>query len=177
MVDAPGLIHPTHSAILLPTGYDTSPFNNNNPYMTPPTSPNNTNWLLIFTCWLIAMAALFGSLFFSEIMGLKPCVLCWYQRIFIYPLAILFLVGMFPLQRSVARYTLPLAVIGWCFAIYHYLIYSGYIPENLQPCSAELSCAEVHLELLGFITIPMLSILAYSAIIALLLIFLKRTKI
>ena len=75
--------------------------------------------MLIFICWLIAMAALFGSLFFSEVMGLKPCVLCWYQRIFIYPLAVLFLVGLFHLDRSVVRYTLPLAAIGLGFAIYH----------------------------------------------------------
>ena len=131
-------------------------------------------WGVIFTCWLIAMAALFGSLFMSEVMGLKPCVLCWWQRIFIYPLAVLFLVGMFQLDRSVVRYTLPLAVIGLGFAVYHYLVYSGFIPESLQPCSEELSCAEVNLELMGFITIPLLSIFAYSAIIVLLLIFKKR---
>lgn len=131
-------------------------------------------WLLVFACWLIAMAALFGSLFFSEVMGLEPCVLCWWQRLFIYPLAVLFLVGLFPFDRSVVRYTLPLAVIGLVFAVYHYLVYSGFIPESLQPCSEKLSCAEVNLELMGFVTIPMLSIFAYSAIIVLLLIFRKR---
>ena len=135
-------------------------------------------WGLIFICWLIAMTALFGSLFFSEVMGLKPCVLCWWQRIFIYPLAVLFLVGLFPqdqkMDRSVVRYTLPLAVIGLGFAIYHYLVYSGFIPESLQPCSKDLSCAEVNLELVGFVTIPMLSIFSYSAIITLLLIYQKR---
>lgn len=134
-------------------------------------------WWLIFSCWLIAMGALFGSLFFSEVMDLKPCVLCWWQRIFIYPLTVLFLVGLFPgngVDRSVVRYTLPLAVIGLGFAIYHYLLYLGYIPEGLQPCGEELSCAKVNLELLGFITIPMLSILTFSAIIALLLVFKKR---
>ena len=134
-------------------------------------------WVLIFICWLIAMAALFGSLFFSEVMGLKPCVLCWWQRIFIYPLAVLFLVGLFPQDHkdcSVVRYTLPLAVIGLGFAIYHYLVYSGFIPESLQPCSKDLSCTEINLELMGIITIPMLSIFAYSAIIMLLLIYRKR---
>lgn len=145
--------------------------------MSLPTSTPANGWHLIFICWLIALAALLGSLFFSEVMGLKPCLLCWYQRIFIYPLAVLFFVGLFPLDRAVVRYTLPLAVIGWGFAVYHYLLYSGYIPENLQPCSAELSCAEINLELMGFITIPMLSILSYSAIITLLLIFRKRNKL
>jgi len=136
-------------------------------------------WGLIFSCWLIAMAALFGSLFLSEVMGLQPCVLCWWQRIFIYPLAVLFLVGMFPQgakeDRSVVRYTLPLAVIGWGFAVYHALVYSGVIPQALQPCSEELSCADINLQLMGFVTIPMLSIFAYSAIIILLLIYRKRS--
>ena len=133
-------------------------------------------WLLIFSCWLVAATGLLGSLFFSEVMGLKPCVLCWYQRIFMYPLVVIFLVGLFPLDRAVFRYALPIAVIGWGFAVYHYLLYSGYIPENLQPCSEDLSCADINLELLGFITIPMLSILSYSTIIILLLIFHKRTR-
>jgi disulfide bond formation protein DsbB len=130
--------------------------------------------MLIFTCWLIAASATLGSLFFSEVMGLKPCILCWYQRIFMYPLVVVFLVGLFQLDRSVFHYALPIAMIGWCFAVYHYLVYSGYIPENLQPCSKEVSCVEIDLELLGFITIPMMSILAYTAIILLLFIFRRR---
>jgi len=137
-------------------------------------SKEQSGWPLIFLCWLIAVTATLGSLFFSEVMGLKPCVLCWYQRIFMYPLVVLFLAGMFPLDRSVVRYTLPLAVIGWGFAIYHYLVYSGYIPEGLQPCSEDVPCTEINLELMGFITIPMLSILSYTAIIILLFIFRKR---
>jgi len=77
-------------------------------------------WNLIFACWILAAGATLGSLFFSEVMGLKPCVLCWYQRIFMYPLVVILLVGMFPLDNRVVRYALPLAVIGWLFAIYHY---------------------------------------------------------
>lgn len=141
---------------------------------------NQQGWGLIFLCWIIAMAALFGSLFFSEVMGLKPCVLCWWQRVFIYPLAVLFLVGLFAkkgeVDLSVVHYTLPLAVIGLGFAVYHYLVYSGFIPESLQPCSEELSCAKINLDLMGFITIPMLSIFAYSAIIILLIMYQKRFR-
>ena len=133
-------------------------------------------WILIFSCWLLATTGTLGSLFFSEVMGLKPCVLCWYQRIFMYPLVVIFIVGLFPLDRSVFRYAFPIAIIGLGFAIYHYLLYSGYIPENLQPCDKDASCAEINLELLGFITIPMLSILSYTAIIVLLLIFRRRTR-
>ena len=137
---------------------------------------NQMAWWLIFSCWVLAAIATLGSLFFSEVMEIQPCVLCWYQRIFMYPLVVIFLVAMFPLDGNVIRYALPIAVIGWGASVYHYLLYSGYIPENLQPCSQGVSCTEVKLELLGFITIPMLSILSFTAIIALLLVLKKRTK-
>lgn len=140
-----------------------------------PSVTNNTGWALIFACWLMATAAMLGSLFFSEVMGFQPCVLCWYQRIFMYPLVVVLLVGMFPMDKAVVRYALPLAIIGWAFALYHYLLYSGYIPEGLQPCGQGASCAEINLELFGFITIPMLSILSYTAIILMLIIFKNRT--
>ena len=140
-----------------------------------PQGNEQPGWNMIFICWILATVATLGSLFFSEVMGLKPCVLCWYQRIFMYPLVVILLVGMYPLDKSIVRYALPLAIIGWLFAVYHYLLYSGYIPESLQPCDQDASCAEINLELFGFITIPMLSILSYSAIITLLLIYRNKT--
>lgn len=133
-------------------------------------------WNLIFLGWILATVATLGSLFMSEVMGLKPCVLCWYQRIFMYPLVVILLVGMFPLDKRVVRYALPLAVIGLLFAFYHYLVYSGYIPESLQPCDQDVSCAKIDLELFGFITIPMLSIISYVVIIVLLVMFRNRTN-
>lgn len=132
-------------------------------------------WNLLFGAWLLAAIATLGSLFLGEVMGMKPCLLCWYQRIFMYPLVIILLTGMFPVDPRVVRYALPLAIIGWLFAVYHYLLHSGFIPESLQPCDQDASCAEINLQLFGFVTIPMLSILAYTAIIALLLMFRKRT--
>jgi len=126
-------------------------------------------WFLLFASWLLAAIATIGSLFFSEIMGIEPCSLCWYQRIFMYPLVVILLIGMFPPDFRVVRYALPLAVLGWGVAVYHYLLYTGYIPENMQPCSEGVSCTDIDLELLGFITIPMLSVFSFTAIIALLL--------
>ena len=137
---------------------------------------DHSSWVMIFACWLVASIATLGSLYFSEVMEIQPCVLCWYQRIFMYPLVVIFLVGMFPLDRNVFRYAMPIAVAGWGFSVYHYFVYKGFIPENLQPCSQGVSCSEIKLELLGFITIPMLSILSFSAIIAVLIIFNRRTK-
>ena len=135
-----------------------------------------TAWMMIFICWLIALLSMLGSLFFSEVMDLEPCVLCWYQRIFMYPQVFIFMIALFPLDVRVVKYALPLTLIGWGFAVYHYLVYSGYIPEALQPCGQGPSCAEINLELFGFITIPMLSILSYTAIIALLLLTHFRMK-
>ncbi len=136
--------------------------------MTQSTQYDQRDWMLIFLSWLLATSGMLGSLFFSEVMDLAPCVLCWWQRIFMYPLVVILLLGLYPLDRKVVRYSLPLAVIGLGFGIYHYLLYSGYIPKNLAPCGEGPSCTEVNLELFGFITIPMLAIIAYSVIIALL---------
>ena len=129
----------------------------------------HSNWTILFICWVIAVVSSLGSLFFSEIMELPPCSLCWYQRIFMFPLVIILFVGLFPFDNKTYRYALPIAIGGWGFAFYHYLLYSGIIPENLQPCSQGVSCTETYLDLFGFLTIPMLSLISFTAIIVLLL--------
>ncbi len=133
-----------------------------------------SNWAIVFVCWLIATISTLGSLFFSEIMGFPPCVLCWYQRIFVYPLVLIFSVGLFPFDKGVVKYALPLALAGWFIALYHNLLYSGIIPENIQPCSQGVSCTEPYIDLFGFLTIPMLSLLSFSTIVALLFILKRR---
>jgi disulfide bond formation protein DsbB len=130
---------------------------------------NNNDWLLIFSAWLIAAVSTLGSLFFSEVMELIPCVLCWYQRIFLFPLAIILLIGLFPLDKKVVNYALPLAIIGLLFTVYHCLLFFGVIPENLQPCSQGVSCTDDNMELFGFLPIPLLSLAAFLMIIILLL--------
>jgi disulfide bond formation protein DsbB len=135
--------------------------------------PSNLNWTIIFICWLIASVSALGSLFFSEIMEFAPCTLCWYQRIFMFPLVLIFLAGLFPLDKGIIRYSLPLALVGWGFALYHFLLYSGFIPESIQPCSKGVSCSETYLDVFGFITIPLLSLISFS-IIGILLYILKR---
>ena len=135
---------------------------------------SDANWAILFAAWLIACTGTLGSLFFSEVMEFAPCVLCWYQRVFLYPLVITLGIGLFPLDRGAIRYSLPLAAAGWLVALYHTLLYYGVIPEKLQPCRQGVSCTEVYIELLGFISIPMLSLMAFSAIIALLLILKRR---
>jgi len=130
---------------------------------------NTTSWKLLFTCWLIAMLATLGSLFFSEIMGLIPCELCWYQRIFIYPLAVMLFIALHPLDTRVVRYALPLAIIGTLFTLYHCLLFYGLIPENLQPCRQGVSCSDEGMVLMGVLPIPLLSLAAFGMIAGLLL--------
>lgn len=132
------------------------------------------NWALLFACWLLVTSATLGSLFFSEVMDLPPCTLCWYQRIFMFPLPILLFLGLFPFDGKVIRYTLPLAIGGWAIAVYHMLVHSGIIPESVSPCSQGVSCSTKYLDLLGFISIPLLSLLAFSTTITILVVLRRR---
>lgn len=86
-----------------------------------------------------------------------------------YPLALLLLVGMFPYQPAVTRFSLPLAAIGWLIALYHNLLYYKLLPESAAPCVKGISCTSVHIEWLGFITIPLLSLCAFTLVITLLI--------
>ncbi len=128
-----------------------------------------TRWKLMFSCWLVAMLSTLGSLFFSEVMGLIPCELCWYQRIFMFPLAVILLVALHPLETRVVRYALPTAIIGLLFTLYHGLLFYGLIPESMQPCRQGISCADDSMVLFGLVPIPLLSLLAFATIIVLLL--------
>jgi len=132
------------------------------------TRNESTAWMLVFTAWLIASAAALGALFFSEIMQLPPCTLCWYQRIFMFPLVLILPVGLFPFDPKVVRYALPLAVIGWLVAVFQMLLVAGIVPEKLEPCTQGVPCSETVIEWFGFVTIPLLSVAAFASIIALL---------
>lgn len=128
-----------------------------------------TAWGTIFSAWLVACAATLGSLFFSEVMMFPPCVLCWYQRICMYPLVVILIMGLFPVSKSVVKFSLPLVLIGWAIALYHNLLYYKILPESAAPCVKGISCTSIHIEWLGFITIPLLSLTAFSAILVLLI--------
>ena len=132
--------------------------------------------MLIFGAWLIAGVSTLGALFFSEVMQIPPCVLCWYQRIFMFPLVLILPIGLFPFDRKVLRYALPLAVIGCLFAVFHLLLLAGVIPEALKPCTQGVPCSDKTIAWFGFVTIPLLSFVAFSSIIALLVLTHLRGK-
>jgi len=137
--------------------------------------PFDSNWAILFLAWVLVTVSTLGSLFFSHVMGFAPCVLCWYQRICLFPLVFILTAGLFPFDKRVVKYALPLAIAGWLTAFYHTLLYSKIIPESIKPCSQGVSCTEKYIELFGFITIPMLSLMSFSAIIVLLIIVKRRS--
>jgi disulfide bond formation protein DsbB len=133
-------------------------------------------WLLVFACWLIASLSTLGALFFSEVMALPPCVLCWYQRIFMFPLVLLLPAALFPFDPRIVRYALPLAGIGGSIALFHVLLVAGFIPESIKPCTQGVPCSDTQIEWFGFLTIPLLSLLAFSIISVLLILLHARTS-
>jgi disulfide bond formation protein DsbB len=117
---------------------------------------------IIFAGWVIATIATLGSLFFSNVMGFVPCSLCWFQRIFMYPLVFIFLVGLLKSDKNVFNHALPFVIIGWSIALYHNLIQLNVIPESASPCVQGVPCSAKYINWLGFITIPLMSFIAFS---------------
>jgi disulfide bond formation protein DsbB len=130
----------------------------------------------LFAAWLIALFGTAGSLFFSEVMNYPPCALCWYQRIALYPLVFVIGIGIGTQDRGVVKYALPITLAGLVIAVYHNLLYYGFIAEKLAPCTEGVPCNAVQLELMGFITIPLMSLAAFLAIAICLIIYRKYEK-
>jgi disulfide bond formation protein DsbB len=136
----------------------------------------NRPWNLLLLAWLIATAATLGALFLGEVMGMTPCVLCWYQRIFMFPLAIVLGIAAYLDDRQGAIYALWLALGGLVIAGYHTLLVAGLIPKAWVPCSAGVSCADQKLEILDGVQIPWLSLAAFIALALLLAVYLRKSS-
>lgn len=123
-----------------------------------------------------AGVAMAGSLFFSEVMALPPCVLCWYQRIAMYPIVILTAIGIIRNDRKTYISVLALSVPGLVISIYHNLLYWKILPESVAPCKLGISCTTKFFEWFGFITIPFMALTAFTVITALAFISLNKNK-
>ena len=86
------------------------------------------------------------------------------------PLVLVLAAGLFPFDARVVRYALPMALAGLGLALFHLALIAGWIPESIKPCQQGVPCSDVVVVWLGFVTIPLLSVLAFAAIVALLLI-------
>lgn len=121
-------------------------------------------WLYLFIAWIVAVAASLGALFIGEVVGQAPCSLCWHQRAFMFPLAILLAVASYRGDEGAWLYALPLAAIGMAIAGFHSLLYAGFVPEGIQPCSQGPSCASADMTIFGMLPLPYLSLAAFLAI-------------
>jgi disulfide bond formation protein DsbB len=131
---------------------------------------------LHYAILLQAGIAMAGSLFFSEVMSLPPCVLCWYQRIAIYPIVILTAIGIIRNDRKTYISVLALSLPGLAISIYHNLLYWKILPESIAPCMLGVSCTTKFFEWFGFITIPFLGLVAFTIVTLLALISLKKNQ-
>ena len=118
----------------------------------------------LWLAWLVALVATGGSLYYSDGAGFEPCSLCWYQRIALYPLVVILLVGAVTRDRLVGRYALPLTVAGAVLAVYNYFV--QLFPGIEVACSTTVSCSTVDVAAFGWLTLPLMSLVAFAAIAA-----------
>lgn len=132
----------------------------------------------IVFAFIIALVATSGSLFYSQIMGFAPCDLCWFQRIFMYPLVVLLGLALIKKDSNITDYALLLASIGFCISLYHnYLYYyNGGLNVFCQLAGNSVSCVKRYIFEFGYITIPMMALTAFAAIIVF-LIFYRFTRL
>ncbi len=138
---------------------------------------NKGVWLLLFLAWVLSVVSTLGALYIGEVMGQSPCTLCWYQRILMFPLAFILAVASYRADDGVWRYGLPLSGLGWVIAAYHSSLYFGIIPRPIEPCGAGPSCTSADMTIFGAVPIPLLSLIAFSGIIILLLFVWKRSPV
>lgn len=122
---------------------------------------------------IIALLSALISLFFSEILKYPPCLLCWWQRIFMYPMVFISAVGILRKNVELPYYILPLSIIGFLIGLYQNLLIWHILPESIAPCTLGVSCVNQPITLFGFITIPLGSMLSFAIISISMLLYAK----
>jgi len=123
----------------------------------------------IWMAWAVAAAATLGSLFFSEYANFLPCRLCWFQRICMYPLFVVLLVGALRRDaRAAVQYAFVMPIIGIGVSIYHVYIENHPSAETAACRAGGVSCTTKWIDKFGYITIPTLAMTAFATIIVLL---------
>jgi disulfide bond formation protein DsbB len=124
----------------------------------------------LWLAFLVAAVATGGSLFFSEIARFAPCELCWYERACMYPLAVVVLMLALAGAHPAARYLLPLPAAGAALAVYHVLVERGVVSQS-RGClvSAPGGCATRWIDEFGYVTIPVLTLTAFTLVLSFLL--------
>lgn len=119
---------------------------------------------LLFFPWAVAVIAMFGSLYFSEIRQYEPCTLCWYERILMYPLVLLLGIAYVKRDINIAVYSLFFSGIGAIISLYHYAIQKiPFFADQAIGCG-RIPCTAQYINWFGFISIPFLSLIAFIVI-------------
>ena len=118
----------------------------------------------LYFAWLVATVGSLGSFYFSDILNIEPCHLCWYQRIALFPLVVILGIATYRGFLDIPRYVIPQAVAGFILASYQIAIQEipGWNPVEM--CGAGPSCSEKISIGLGPVTIPMLSAMAFFTV-------------
>lgn len=132
-------------------------------------------WFLYFA-WLVSVTATMGSLYFSEIRGFIPCDLCWFQRIFMYPLVLILGIGTFQGDISVKKFVLPLSILGGTISFFHYLEQKVPGFGGIRPCVSGIPCSSEYINWFGFITIPFLALIAFTLISVSMIVLYSKKK-
>ena len=114
--------------------------------------------------WVISLIATLGSLYFSEVREYIPCTMCWFQRIFMYPILVMTTVAVIQKNAKIAVMTAVFSIIGGCISVYHYGIQKIDFLANTAPTCGQVSCTGQYINWLGFITIPFLALTAFILI-------------
>lgn len=131
---------------------------------------HSNNWRMLFIAWLVALGATLGALFIGEVMGQVPCTLCWYQRIAMFPLAIVLGIACLTDDFWVWRYALPISSIGFSIALWHSLLYAGVVPKPIVPCSQTgPSCTSADMLLFNTLPLPYLSLICFTFILVIMI--------
>jgi disulfide bond formation protein DsbB len=119
---------------------------------------------LLLIGWGASFISTLGSLYFSEVLKFIPCDLCWFQRIFMYPLVIILGLAIIRKDSQIALYSLTLSTIGGLISIYHYSIQKiPFLGENAPACG-RVPCTGEYINWFGFITIPFLALIGFAIV-------------
>ncbi|MCL7748123.1 disulfide oxidoreductase [Halalkalibacter alkaliphilus] len=131
---------------------------------------------LTIVAWITSLIATLGSLYFSQVKMYEPCMLCWYQRIFMYPLVIILAIGIIKKDATVALYSAVLSLIGIGLSSYHYALQKIPFFTQTAPACGRVPCTGQYINWFGFVTIPFLALTAFIIIFICSLLILRLSK-
>lgn len=140
-----------------------------------PVAANLLGGKAIWLAWIVALACTVGSLIYSEIIHYDPCRMCWFQRIAMYPMVVVLLVGAIRREFQVKYYALPLALTGLVVSVYHYLM--QVFPSLEGGSCGAVSCSARLVEIFGFISIPFMAGTGFMVIAVLLGLYVNKNSV